>query len=437
MLVALLVLLSFWMRASRPREMLEIWGQTKLAGWAIDTTYEVQELRSDLPIEGIKPRSQVGASHASVVIISVDTMRADHMPFHRGKAKMSALAQFARTGMIFDRAFAPGNVARRSLPSMATGLSPRRIRGRVVGSALRLDPRHVLLAERFRAAGYDTAGFFCCASHFGPEHKLGLIRGLQKVYTHYAGDVLTKETLSWLRERSKAGKPGKPGKPLFLWTHYIEPHNWARDYESKDGGSGYAERYDKSLAATDTYLAELIKGIRESVGEETYIVVTSNHGEGLGDHGVKFHSAGLFNSEVRVPLLIAGPGIKPGRIQQAVGLVDLAPTLLDLAGFQAPGMPEMDGLSVAPELRGERKDKLGAGEAYSVMMTDRSALQDQAALMSGRYKLIERPGSSYKLYDLSRDPKEQKDIKAEAPELLRSMKARLARRQRLDAIPAF
>ncbi len=430
-MIFLCISLSLWMRYTRPYQMLEIWGETRLAGWAIDTNFDVQGMRADLPIEGIKPKAKRGVSHANVVIISIDTLRADQLSFHSGKAETLTLAALAREGIIFDRAYAPGNVTRRSLPTMATGLSPRRVRGRVVGRALRLDPRHILLAERFRAAGYDTAGFFCCAAHFGPEHKLGLNRGMDIVRTEYQGDLLAEQTVNWLAE----GRDSK--KPLFLWTHYIEPHDWAKTYKSEDGRSSYIERYGESLKTTDRYLGTLIAGIRESLGDDTYIVLTSDHGEGLGDHGVQFHSAGLYNTELRVPLLISGPGIKAGRMQQAVGLVDLAPTLLELAGYEAPGMPAMDGLSLAPELFGLRKDALGMGEAYSVMITDRSVLEDQAALISGRYKLVERPGSSYRLFDMNKDPKEQKDIKEEAPELLRSMKARLRRRQRLDAISAF
>lgn len=433
LLVSSCILMSIWMRFERPYSMLEIWGDTTLAGWAIDTTFDVQDLRADLQIEGIKPKSQEGASHPNVVIVTVDTLRADQVPIYGGKAKMPGLTEFSRKAMTFDRAYAPGNVTRRSLPTIATGLSPRRVRGRVVGWALRLDPRHVLLAERFRAGGYETAGFFCCEAYFGPERKLGLVRGMQTVVVDQEGARLTQKSLAWMAARAK----DKAKKPLFLWTHYIEPHNWAKDYERRDGANSHQDRYHQSLEATDVFLKEFIEGVRESLGPETIIVVTSDHGEGLGEHGTQFHSANLFNTELRVPLLISGPEMMAGRIQQAVGLVDLAPTIMDLAGFEPPGMPHMDGLSLAPELRRDRKDKLGVGEAYSVMIADRTALEDQAALMSGRYKLIERPGSRFQLYDTSQDPKERKDIKAQAPELLRSMKARLKRRQDLDAVPAF
>ena len=97
----------------------------------------------------------------------------------------------------------------------------------------------------------------------------------------------------------------------------------------------------------------------------------------------------------------------------------------------------MDGLSVAPTLLGKRADKLGIGEAYSVIMADRSVAANQAAIMSGRYKLIEGPDKDFALYDMDEDPKEASNLKESLPAVLDSMKARLARRKRLDRISPF
>jgi arylsulfatase A-like enzyme len=422
---------SQWARYQRPYTMLEIWGETKLAGWAIDSIYDVQALRVDLRIDGIEPIPVPGAPHPNVVVITIDTMRADRVPVYGGQAKMPRLKDLSRTAAVFERAYSPGNVTRRSLPTLATGLSPSRVRGRVVGWALRLDPRHVMLAERFQAGGYETAGFFCCRSHFGRDHKLGLIRGIDHVDVEYDAMNLATINAEWLRARPKTDAP------LFMWTHYIEPHNWVKDHKPGPEGRTKDARYNLSLAATDDALDVLLESVYETLGENTIVVVTSDHGEGLGDHGIPHHAGSLYNSEIRVPLIIAGPGINPSRKQQAVGLVDLAPTLLELAGFEAPGMPQMDGLSLAPELLGTRDDALGLGEAYSQMVSDRSVHQSQAAVISGRFKLISREGGKYELFDTSRDPRETKDIKDKAPKLFKSMKARLARRRKVDRVPPF
>jgi arylsulfatase A-like enzyme len=430
----LCLFLGAWLRYERPYKMLEIWGDTKLAGWAIDTIYDVQSVRVDLNIEGIEPIPLPGTetdAHPNVVIFTIDTVRADHVPMYGGTAKMPALEELSKDAAVFERAFSPGNVTRRSLPTLATGLSPRRVRGRIAGWALRMDPRHILLAERFRAGGYDTAGFFCCRSFFGRDHRLGLINGINHIEVEHGGQKLSDKAVKWLRKR------GKSKKPLFLWTHFIEPHNWVKDHKPKDGSRRKSERYDKSLEATDGFLKRMMAEIRKQLGDNTIVVVTADHGEGLGDHGFQHHAGSLYSSEIRVPLVIAGPGVSATRIEQIVGLVDLAPTLLELAGFQAPGMPQMDGQSVAPFVLGRKEDKLGLGEAYSVIMADRSVAASQSAVMSGRYKLIEGADETFELYDMEEDPKEANDLKKDLPEVLAAMKARLERRKRIDRIGPF
>ncbi|MCP4447758.1 MAG: sulfatase-like hydrolase/transferase [Myxococcales bacterium] len=427
----LCILSSQWTRYQRPYGMLELWGETKLAGWAIDTLYDVQSLRDDLQLDGIKPTAISDDEHPNVVVITISSVRADRVPVYGGPAKMPRLQALSSKSAVFERAYSSGNVARRSLPSIATGLSPRRVRGRVVGGALRLDLRHVLLAERFRAGGYDTAGFFCCQGHFGRDGKMGLIRGIEHLEVEERASNLAKKTAEWLEQRRRGGKP------LFLWTHYVEPENWARNHIPDTTRGKKDTRYNLSLADADAALDILLESVINTLGEKTIIVVTSDHGEGLGDHGIKHHGASLYNSEIRVPMLIAGPGISAGRKQQVVGLADLAPTLMELAGFEAPGMPHMDGQSVAPVLRGEADDVLGVGEAYSQMISDRSVHQSQAAVISGRFKLISREGGRYELFDMSRDPREAKDIKEKAPKLFESMKARLKRREALDQVPPF
>ncbi len=430
----LCLVLGAWLRYERPYKMLEIWGDTKLAGWAIDTIYDVQSVRVDLNIEGIEPTPLPGReqeAHPNVVIFTIDTVRADHVPIYGGAAKMPAVVEISENAAVFERAFSPGNVTRRSLPTLATGLSPRRVRGRIAGWALRMDPRHILLAERFRAGGYDTAGFFCCRSFFGRDHRLGLINGINHIEVEHAGQKLAGKAVNWLRSR------GKNEKPLFIWTHFIEPHNWVKDHKAKDGARRKTDRYDKSLEATDGYLKQVMAEIREQLGDNTIVVITADHGEGLGDHGFQHHAGSLYSSEIRVPLVIAGPGISASRIEQVVGLVDLAPTLLELAGFEAPGMPQMDGQSVAPFVLGQKEDRLGLGEAYSVIMADRSVAASQSAVMSGRYKLIEGSDSKLELYDMETDPKEADDLQKDLPQVLDAMKARLERRKMIDRIGAF
>ena len=426
---------AFYVRHHHPYAMLEVWGQTRLAGDAIDFIYDIQSLRGDLHLGEFAPPERPGVPHHNVVLITIDTVRADHTPPYGGRAEMPTLTKLAKEGTLFEWAFAPGNVTRRSLPTIATGISPPRVRGRVAGWALRLDPRHVLVAERFRAAGYDTAGFFCCDSHFGAQHRLGLIRGVDHVVQKKDGTILAEMAREWLTARAATN----PDKPLFVWFHYIEPHLWSEHYSAKKHGSKPGKRYDLSLAAADRILATTLAEFRSADRRaDTYVIVTSDHGEGVGDRGRRFHSTNLYNSQIRVPLIVVGPGITARRVPRPVGLVDLAPTMLDLAGYIAPGMPQMDGVSLAPIIRGEIEGKLEDGEAYSAMVVDRSVSNGMRALVFGRHKLIETAGRErLELYDITRDKKERNNLATKKPELLAEMKRRMAARRAVDAIAPF
>ena len=418
-------------RRSAQYSMLEIWAGSRLAGAAIDGLWDIQTLRSDFRLEEFRPREKPDAKHPDVVLITIDTMRATRTPPYGGPAAMNALKNFARKSVMFERAFSPGNVTRRSVPSIVLGLSPFRIRGRVAGWALRLDPRHVLVAERFRSAGYDTAGFLLPGSQFWPEHKLGLIRGLDHLEVRARdGRQQTRRAVEFLQSRRKS----KPKKPLFLWIHYIDPHHWAND--PRYGTGRTKKRYDAALTKVDELLEQVFQVLAPQMNQ-TIIAVTSDHGEELGDRGHFYHSSTLYNDQIRVPLIIKAPGAKPEQIPGPVGLVDVAPTLLDLAGFVPPGMPQMDGVSLAPQIMGQTELPVDQGEAYSVMVADRSVPQDLFALVAGRYKLITDGAERNELYDIFSDPQEKKDIAGKKPEIVRRLRLRLAARRKIDRIPAF
>jgi arylsulfatase A-like enzyme len=291
-----------------------------------------------------------------------------------------------------------------------------------------------MLAERFRAAGYETAGFFCCNSQFGEEHQLGLNRGIDHLVIEGNNAELSKIAAEWVKARDASNAT----KPLFVWIHMFDPHRWDRDFPRKKHGDRIKYRYDLALAETDRNLSRILDAVWSvERRDQTFVAVTSDHGEGLGDHDVKFHATTLYNTEMRVPLVVVGPGAKRIRVPEPVGLVDLAPTLLELAGFAPPGMPDMDGLSFADVVLGKRRGLLDAGEAYFSMVPDHSVRQSAWGLVSGRYKLIVPGGGQPELYDIVADPKEASNLAETRPELLEEMQRRLARRKRLDRVPPF
>ncbi len=423
-------------RVSQPSMMLAIWAEPTVAGLAVETAFDVDTLRTAATLEVYRPVLRPGAVRRDVVLVTIDTMRYDRTPLAKGPAAMPTLRQLGERGTVFDRAYAPSNVTRRSIPAMILGASPPRIRGRVVGWALRLDPRHVPLAERLQVAGYQTAGFFCCGSFWEPAKKTGYSRGLAAVSIESDGELLVAEARRYLEARY-ATTPSAPG---FTWLHFIEPHNWMKRKDPKDGdkaGDSRRRRYDGALAEVDGYLTELLAAL-DAIPEarRPILIITSDHGEGLGDHDAAFHSSDLYDSQLRVPFVIVVPGEAPRRIAEPVSLTDLSPTVLDLAGFVVPGLPDMDGRSLADLVTGARAPDPDGGFAYAVMLKDRSSSQEAYAVVHGRHKLIDGDGG-LELYDLVADPKEATNLADDQPETVATLRALLQERRALDTRTPF
>jgi arylsulfatase A-like enzyme len=412
---------------AHPSLTLAIWGERPLAGFTIDKLFDLDAIRSGVSLSEFRPSLRPGAVHPDIILVTIDTVRADHTPAYGGSAEMPALRDLAQKGAVFEWAFSPSNVTRRSIPSMVIGLQPNRVRGRVVGWALRVDPRHVLMPERMRAGGYDTAGFMCCSGFWGGDFHTGLDRGLEHLEVEVNGLALARRARAWLDEREKH----PTGRPLFLWMHILEPHNWQAASGEPRNDDERRRFYDRSLAASDTMLVEILGAFSQRSPEKTpIIIVSADHGEALGDHGQPYHSTDLYDSQIRVPLVIAGPGIKPGRIEETVSLNDLTPTILELAGFEPPHGPSIDGRSVADLATGKRASIPEHGVAFAAMIKDRSNPGGITAIVKGRYKLIDN-GSSLELYDLHTDPGERSNLISAKPPIVEELKKLL--KQHLEA----
>nr|HEX4318347.1 sulfatase [Kofleriaceae bacterium] len=391
-----------------PGMTLEIWGDRPAAGFAIDMLFDLDDIRAGMSLAEFQPVAKPDSPHPDIILVTIDTVRADHTPpYDPSGAEMPVLRQLAHVGVVFDWAFSPSNVTRRSIPSMVIGMAPDRVRGRVVGWALRVDPRHVLVAERLAAGGYDTAGFMCCEGFWGKEFHTGLQRGLEHLEIVPNGPELAKRAREWLEERDRT----HPQKPLFLWMHILEPHNWT--VASGEGRNDSERRrfYDRSLSQSDAMLGEVLNAFsHRDPGKAPIVIVTADHGEALGEHGHPYHSTDLYDSQTHVPLVIAGPGIPQHRVDETVSLIDLVPTILELAGFEVPTGQGLDGISIADLATGKRVGDPEAGTAYAAMIQDRSNPGGIRMIVRGRWKLIENEGGSYELYDTRDDPDELHNV---------------------------
>jgi hypothetical protein len=403
---ALAIAVAAYARLARPALVLAIWGDRPVAGLAIDLVFDLDAIRDQLPLAALAPQPRADAPHPDIILVTIDTVRADHTPPYAGTAEMPNLQLLAARGAVFDWAFSPSNVTRRSVPSMMIGLAPNRVRGRVTHWALRLDPRHVLVAERLAAGGYETAGFMCCDHFWDPKDRTGWSRGLQhlEIEPRENGFALAKRARTWLEAREASGDT----RPLFVWMHLLEPHNWEQGIELHNDEER-RRAYDRTLHNADLMLGDLLAAFAKRPADRAPIViVTADHGEALGDHGQPKHSTDLYDSQIRVPLVIAGPGIVAGRIAETVSLTALAPSLVELAGFVAP--PDAaDAASFADLATGRRAPTDEAGVAFAAMIKDRSNPGGVVAIVRGRWKLIDSP-SGIELYDTRADPGERSNV---------------------------
>lgn len=413
--------------ASRPALTLAIWGERALAGFAIDTLFDLDRIRDDLPDELVRPPARAGAAHPDIVLITIGTVRADRTPPYGGTAEMPVLRDLAVRGAVFNWAFAPSTITWRSLPSIALGTAPQRVRERAAGTALRLDPRHVLLAERLRAGGYETAGFVCCPELWAPASRTGLHRGFDHLEVEPDGLALARAAQRWLATRTARAIP----RPLFAWVHVETPPTTAAGTSALDEAER-KRRHDAWLAAADRQLGMVLAELGNRP-HPAIVIVTADHGEALGDHGQPHHGTDLYNTQLRVPLVMIGPGIKGQRIQETVSLTDLAPTVLDLAGFGAPPPPAFDGGSFAALARGDRLSAIDGGTAYAALIKDRLHPGGLTTVVRGRWKLIAN-GAAYELYDLHADPDERSNQATVRTDLLVQLRRLLDEHH--DANPA-
>ena len=413
---------------ARPAAALAIWGDQPVAGVVVERVFSLARIREALPLDDFRPIARPGEKPRDIVVVMIDTLRADRTPPYGGAADMPVLRGLGERGAVFEWAFAPSNVTRRSVPTMLTGTSPDRVRGRVVGWGLRLDPRHILVAERLRAAGYDTAGFVCCSGLYGEELRTGFDRGLATLVIDKSGAQLGLKAGRFVTARAERGDK----RPLFMWLHFLEPHSWVA---AAPATGPVTEHYDRSLALVDRALVPLIAAFADRPAEDApIIIVTSDHGEALGDHDQPYHSTDLYNSQIRVPLVIAGPTIAAVRPTTTVGLVDLVPTILDLAGFEPPHGRSIDGESIAALARGTPATPRNT--AFSAMIADRSNPGGVSVIVDGPWKLVETRGKR-ELYNVHQDPGEHTDLAGKHPEIAYRLAALLGVQRARARVSAF
>jgi arylsulfatase A-like enzyme len=363
-----------------------------------------------------------------VVLVTLDTTRADRLsPYGFAAAPMPAFDRLAREGIVFDQATTVAPLTLPAHTSLFTGLLPTRHGVRDNASAP-LGEEQLTLAEILEAHGYRTAGFVGSVV-LDPDR--GLRQGFQE-YGSVAGS--TAQTAAFGRRMQRPGAAviddairwlaGVANERFFLWTHLYDPH---RPYEPVEPFASQHDPYVAEIAYADSQIGRLLDALdARGLTDRVVVLVTADHGESLGEHGELDHGVFLYESVLRVPLIARVPAGRPHRVSDVVRLIDVMPTILDLAGVASP---PVDGSSLLDLMRGGRRSEL---EAYAESVYPRRyGWAPLFSLRSGRFKFIDAPEPE--LYDLQVDPSEARNIFHERQKLAAAMHARLQTERKREA----
>ena len=375
-------------------------GALDVPGNAIDENCTGSDATADP--QRMQPHPATGAS-ASIVLISIDALRADHLGAYGYARKTSPnLDAFAATATRFDAAYTSCPSTRCAIPSLLTGR---------YYSTLKPSRDVPTLAKSLRDAGWQTAAITCCARFGLATNELAgftLVDGTaDSIRMSRAGqsnaDVVIDTALEWLQGRDTQ-------KPYFLWIHLYEPHF---PYSAPSGpsfGDRDIDRYDTEIAYADEQLARLFARLDPNA----IVAVTADHGDEFGEHGIRFHARSLYNQVIRVPLIVRAPGGRARTVDTPVSIIDLMPTLLDLAGVNGPA--GMNGVSLAPAIRGE---PAAPRPILVELLPDAQIKRDMAAVISAPWKAIwDREANAWSLYNLrDRDDTDNRADDAVLPSL--------------------
>ncbi len=388
-----------------------------------------------------RPRAPliVRAADQNVLLVTIDTLRADALSCYGGRAATPHLDELARAGVRFDFAHAHAVMTLPSHASILTGLYPF-AHGVHDNTGYRLAASHRTLAERLKAHGFATAAFigaFPLDSRFGLdqgfdvyEDRLGESQGPSDftITERRAEDVVTAAA-AWLKQRTDR---------WFVWVHLFDPH--ARYDPPTPFDVRYAgDPYHGEVAYVDRALGPLFDAVRTGA-RPTLVVVTSDHGEALGDHGELTHGLFAYEATLRVPLILAqlrpadstqpdrrarNGKADPGRVVSAPARhIDLVPTILDVLALPVPGeLPGRSLLSLVDSRQGTRADEESASYFEALSASLNRGWAPLTGVLVGRAKFIDLPIPE--LYNLAADPLEQRNLANAQPEQLRVLAARL------------
>ena len=365
------------------------------------------------------PPERAPASAQNVLLVTIDTLRADSVGAYGAvSARTPVLDGLAHDGLRVDRAWTTAPITLPAHASVLTGLYPPGHGARHNGIAV--TPAVPTLATVLKAAGFATAAF---VSAFPLDRRFGLARGFD-VYddempregsgrpgNERAGADTVTRAIAWLETHRRSR--------FFLWVHLFEPH---APYGTPGSSATVPQRYAEEVATADRQVGRLLAALNDAA-VSTLVVATADHGEAFGEHDEIGHSMFVYDTTLRVPLVMRGPGVPPGVVIRGdASLVDVAPTIGALTGT---AVPAGDGQSLQPAFTGTAlAPRALYAESFAPLFDfGWAALR---TVREGQWKYIAAPRTE--LYDVGGDPAELTNRAGESADRDRGYAAEAARR---------
>jgi len=349
----------------------------------------------------------------NVVLITVDTVRADHLGCYGHKGvRTPHIDRLAGDGVLFQKAYTPVPITLPAHASLFTGTYPMAT-GMHDFSGNRLNPGQPTMAALLRGRGYATAGIVGSAVL---DSRFGLDSGFDFYYDEFdfsrldernldsmerPGNLVMDQALGWL-ERTSA-------RPFFVWVHLYDPHHPYTPPPPYD--AEYRKNpYDGEIAFTDAQVGRLLDFLAEKkLYDHTLIVLASDHGEGLGEHDEETHGFFIYTTTLHVPLLVKLPArqtVRRQRVGAPVSLIDVLPTVLQLTGGGVPGF--VQGKSLLPLMLGREENLHNGLYAESYLPRIHFNWSELRSVRVGDHHYIQAPRPE--IYDLSKDPGERRNL---------------------------
>jgi len=364
----------------------------------------------------------------NVVLITLDTVRWDHTGVAGYERDTTPnLVRLAKQATVFRRAWSQAPQTKSSMPSMLSG----RYGSELYRSSdlwLVMYPDNHTFPELLQAGGYRTAGVL---SHNFFRQRFGLSQGFEhwdlgfvrrQAKSRFAipsAEEVTDRGIRYLAESER------DQRPFFLWLHYIDPHHPYFRHKSPpelDFGPRAIDRYDSEIRYTDLQMGRFLDWLgASSWSDNTVVIVHSDHGEGFQEHGYDYHGMALYEDQIRVPLVVHVPGVEARVVEHAVGVIDIAPTVLDVARL-SPGVL-LQGRSLLPLVLGEEPP--AERPIFAEILKD-SRHAPKKVMILWPWKLEYAVSHDYyRLYHLERDPGERTDLLRAEAAIATSLQRRL------------